>query len=244
MLEVIQATTRLLKLGAAIVRARWEARGLATTGDRALWQQRQARRMLAALDIRISVSGIIPADGMVVCNHLGYLDVLVIAAQGPMVFVAKSDVRSWPFVGPLLAAAGTILAQRGKPLTAGETGGQIRRALHHHRPVVLFPEGTSSDGMTVLPFKPTLLQAALDAGSTITPAAISYQADTGDIARDICYWGDALFPFHLAKLASLKNVTARLHFGYEAMVPADRKQAARMLHSEVSELLFGMNQPA
>lgn len=244
MVETIRAGVRLLKLGTAIARARWEARGLATSGERARWQQRQARRMLAALDIRISVSGTIPDDGMVVCNHLGYLDVLVIASQGPMVFVAKSDVRNWPLVGPLLGAAGTILAQRGKPLTAGKTGGQIRRALDHRRPVVLFPEGTSSDGANVLAFKPTLLQAALDGGSTITPAAISYHAETGDAAKDICYWGNAVFPLHLARLASLKNVTARLHFGYGAVVPEDRKQAAKMLHCKVSELLSGMKQPA
>lgn len=237
MFKYPRAALRLTRLLLAIARARWEARGLNTSDERAIWQQVQARRMLAALDIQVSVVGPLPSGGMVVSNHLGYLDILALAAQGPMVFVAKSDVRGWPLVGPLLEASGTILAERGRPLSAGKTGEEIQSALSAGRMVVLFPEGTSSDGSGVLPFKPTLLQAALESRSPITPAAICYDSPEGNPATDICYWGEAVFPIHLARLATLGGICARLRFAPPALISADRKAAARDLRDTVAGLL-------
>lgn len=193
--------------------------------------------MLAALEIEVSVTGCMPRDGLLVCNHLGYLDVLVIAAQGPVVFVAKSDVRGWPVIGKLLDLAGTILAERGRPLTARTTAGCVRTALEAGLTVVLFPEGTSSDGSSVLPFKPALLQAALDAGARVTPAAIAYQAVGGDAAREVCYWGEATFLPHLVRLAGLTKVEANLNIGTARSLPADRKTAAGRLHGDSAGLL-------
>ncbi len=226
-----------MRLALAILAARREGSRLGGIAERAAWQQRQAARMLAALDIKVHVTGRLPSEGLVVCNHLSYLDILAIAAQGSMVFVSKSDVRKWPAIGGLLECAGTILAERGRPLSASHTTGQIRRVLDAGVPVLLFPEGTSSDGAEVLPFKPTLLQAALDAGAPITPAAIRYVVDGGDAARDVCYWGDATFFPHLVRLVRLRKITAHLTFGEADELPADRKAAARSLHAAVSDLM-------
>ena len=234
--KLIRTTTRLMRLAFAILSARREGRNLETIPQRAVWQQRQACRMLAALDIETSVTGKLPVEGLVVCNHLGYLDILLIAAQGPVVFVAKSDVVKWPVIGGLLTCAGTILAERGRPLTSRKTSDEIRRVLDTGIPVVLFPEGTSSDGSEVLPFKPTLLQTALDADTPITPAAISYQAEGGNVADDVCYWGDATFFPHPIRLAGLKRVVGKLNFGEPARIPANRKEAANMLQAEVTRL--------
>lgn len=192
--------------------------------------------MLRALETRLTVSGAFPAEGLMVCNHLGYLDVLVIATLAPVVFVAKSDVARWPVIGRLLESAGTILADRNRRCSAAETSSEIRRAIESGLPVVLFPEGTSSDGSGILPFKPTLLQAALDTGSPVTPAAIFYQADGGDVAHDVCYWGDHTFFPHLVRLAHLRRIMAHLAFGEASELPADRKAAAVTLHASVSAL--------
>ena len=234
--KLIRTTARLTRLGLAILSAHREGRNLETITQRAEWQQRQARRMLAALEIETSVTGTLPGVGLVVCNHLSYLDILVIAAQGPAVFVAKSDVVKWPAIGGLLVRAGAILAERGRPLTSRKTSDEIRSVLDAGVPVVLFPEGTSSDGSEVLPFKPTLLQTALDADSPITPAAITYQADGGNAADDICYWGEATFFPHLIRLAGLRRVVGQLDFGEPARIPANRKEAAKMLQAEVTRL--------
>jgi 1-acyl-sn-glycerol-3-phosphate acyltransferase len=237
MTRLLRKTRRLAALAKAIHLARRESKASVDLSDRAIWQQRQARRMLAALEVRVSVSGAFPPAGLLVCNHLSYLDVLVLAAQGPAVFVAKSDVGKWPVIGSLLESAGTILAQRGRPMSTSTTASQIREILEARLPVILFPEGTSTDGSSVLPFKPTLLQTALDAGAAITPAAISYQTNNGNAATDICYHGDAVFFPHLIKLAGLENINASLVIGTARSLPEGRKLAACQLHADVSDLL-------
>jgi lyso-ornithine lipid O-acyltransferase len=173
---------RLIALAWAIALALIEKKPGPSIRERAVWQQKQARRMLNALGTEVHMQGKVPAHGLIVANHLSYLDILVIASQAPMVFVSKSDVRQWPVIGLLLKSAGTILAERNRPMSATTTAGQIREVFESDLPVVLFPEGTSSDGRTVLPFKPTLFQIALDCQTTITPAAIHYSAEKGDIA--------------------------------------------------------------
>lgn len=192
--------------------------------------------MLRALGTKVIVTGTFPADGLMVCNHLGYLDTIIIGAQAPLVFVAKSDVRKWPVIGLLLESAGTILADRSRRSSTAETSSEILRAMESGLPVVFFPEGTSSDGSSVLPFKPALLQIALDTRKPITPAAISYQATTGDLKNDVCYWGDHTFATHILRLAKIRHLTARLTIGEAPPLPADRKAAARALHAEVSGL--------
>lgn len=193
--------------------------------------------MLRALETKVIVSGTFPSEGLMVCNHLGYLDTIIIGAQRPLVFVAKSDTRNWPVIGLLIQSAGCILADRNRRSSAAETSSEILRAMESSLPVVLFPEGTSSDGSCVLPFKPTLLQIALDSRKPITPAAISYQAPTGDLKNDVCYWGDHTFATHIIRLAKIRNLTAHLTIGSAPLLPADRKTAAQILHTEVSYLI-------
>ncbi len=241
--RLLRKTRRLAALAKAIHLARRESKSSAALADRAIWQQRQARRMLAALEVRVSVSGTLPPSGLVVCNHLSYLDVLVLAAQGPVVFVAKSDVRAWPVIGNLLESAGTILARRGRPMSAGTTAGQIREVFAAGLPVVLFPEGTSTDGSSILPFKPTLLQTALDAGVPVTPAAISYHTDDGNPADDICYRGDAVFFPHIIRLAGLGSIDASLSIGTAGILPENRKIAASQLHADATALLARIRDP-
>ncbi len=233
---MFRATRRLIKLTWAIALALIEKQPGISLRERALWQQKQARRMLRALETESAVSGTLPQHGLVVCNHLSYLDVLVIAAQSPLVFVAKSDVRHWPVIGLLLKSAGTILAERGRPSSASTTAEGIRAVFESGLPVVLFPEGTSSDGRMVLPFKPTLFQIALDCRTTITPAAIHYTATKGDIAHDVCYWGDHTLVSHMIRLARVQELRASLRIGEPSALPANRKDAAKMLHQEVVQL--------
>lgn len=235
--EFIRAFRRLARLSRAILLARFGPTVASHPAARAEWQQLQAKRMLAALEIDIRVSGSMPQNGLLVCNHLSYVDVLLIASQGRVVFVAKSDVRKWPLIGKLLETSGTILAERGRPLTAPNTVTCIRSSLEKGMTVVLFPEGTSSDGSSVLPFKPALLQAALDVGAFVTPAAISYQVIGGNAAHDVCYWGDAVFLPHLIRLARLKEIKANLMIGTPSRFQDDRKEAATRLHGHTLDLL-------
>lgn len=114
---------------------------------------------------------------------------------------------------------------------------EIFSAMENGLPVVLFPEGTSSDGSRVLPFKPSLLQIALDSGRPITPAAISYMVSKGDVKHDVCYWGDHEFISHLFRLAKVRDLSARLLISDSPELPNDRKVAARILHGEIVDAL-------
>lgn len=233
---MIRAPFRLAALAFAVGRARLLANPEFSLAERASWQTKTATVLLAALGIRVKIIGNFPQSGMVVCNHLGYLDVLAIASCGPVVFVSKAEVRKWPVVGPLLAAAGTILAERGSPMSAAKTSAQIASALAKNVPVVLFPEGTSTDGAHVLPFKPALFQPAVELKCPITPAGIGYHAKQGNVKNDVCYRGDHTFFPHLFRLASARGVTANLTFGEAIGQIGDRKNAAKIFHAEVVRL--------
>lgn len=228
---------RLVRFFFVLLRARCKREGGATPFLRAQWQQYYCREMLKTLDIRRVIDGSLPESGLIVANHLGYLDVLVIAAEAPVCFVAKADIKAWPFIGPLLRKAGTIFVDRDRPFKTAATRDRIAETLAMGIPVVLFPEGTSSDGSTVLPFRPMLLQPALQSGHPITPLGIAYDVLNGDPKSQVAYWGDATFFPHLIRLAGLEGVTARVRVAAASALPSDRKLAARSLHEATSALL-------
>ncbi len=235
--EIPRATRRLLRLSGAIRVAGREARSLDSARARALWQQRHAVAMLDAMEVEVEVRGTRPSEGLVVSNHLGYLDILVIASQFPCVFVSKSEVRSWPFIGNLLSAAGTILTDRNRRQSARRTAVEIRETLELGLPVVVFPEGTSSDGSQVLPFRSSLLDSSSESAWPSHPMAISYRGSGGNPGRDVCYWGDASFLPHLVNLARIHPLKATLAIGSPEAEKLPRKIAATLLRNEVIRLL-------
>ena len=101
----------------------------------------------------VSASGPLPASGLIVSNHLSYLDILFYASLMPCIFVSKSEVLSWPLFGILARCGGTIFVERSRAHGVDEPARRIAAALTLGIPVVLFPEGTSTDGRTVLPFR-------------------------------------------------------------------------------------------
>jgi len=224
-------------LAKVIILDQRSGRALKTREERAAWQQWIAKRMLGALDITVKQNGIFPKKGLMVSNHLGYLDVIAIASLGHAVFVSKSDVINWPLIGILLKHTGTILTYRNQPLKAAETTKNIDEVLKHHLPVVLFPEGTSTDGNELLPFRAPLFQPAHSAETDIVPVGIRYTTKTGSPAKDVCYWGDDTFFPHLTKLATLREITAHIHIGESEQPRGNRKESAAHFHKRVKELI-------
>ncbi len=234
--ETLRAARRLLGIAKVIRRARREASNLDSALNRARWQQRHAAAILRTLEVDVKVSGAWPRTGMIVANHLGYLDVIVIAAQLPCVFVSKSEVRDWPVIGALLQAAGAILTDRTDRRSVAGTNAAILRTLEQGLPVVLFPEGTSSDGSRVLPFRSSLLESAADPRWQVHPLAISYQGSGGEPGRDLSYWGNATFLPHLIRLAGIRPISATLSLGEHPIVGTPRKLASTLLEEEVRGL--------
>src|SRR5882672_10787489 len=139
---------------------------------RAAWLNLCCRRHLKIFGYVGTISGEIPKSGLLVSNHLSYLDILVICANAPSVFVSKADVRRWPLFGWLAALAGTVSIERERRSHVGAVNQEIQSALDEGILVVIFPEGTSSDGETVRPFRSSLLEPALRGGHPIATACI------------------------------------------------------------------------
>jgi 1-acyl-sn-glycerol-3-phosphate acyltransferase len=203
---------------------------------RAVWLHRWSRVLLRRWDVSIESRGTMPTSGLVVSNHLSYLDVLVFSARGPCIFVSKAEVKGWPLFGILARMAGTIFVDRKRARSAPQSNGEIEAVLREKIAVVLFPEGTSSDGSTVIPFRSPLFEAALQIDEPITPASIRYEADGGCVARDVCYWADMTFGPHLLRLLSLKSVAAFVRFGQRIHARGNRKVLARLAREAVVEL--------
>src|SRR5579863_2172798 len=125
--------------------------------------------------IHIRVLGTPPATAaLLLANHSSWLDIVIFSAVTPLSFVAKSEVGSWPFFGTLARLQRTVFVTRARRSETGATRDAIRERLLKGDMLVLFPEGTSSDGNRVLPFKSALLGAA-DAGAiTVQPVSTAY----------------------------------------------------------------------
>jgi 1-acyl-sn-glycerol-3-phosphate acyltransferase len=203
---------------------------------RAFWAQWISRKFLRLIKCSVRVFGERPPQGLIVCNHLGYLDILVIFSACPAAFVSKDEVRRWPFFGLLAKMAGTIFVERARRTAVSAPLKSIAHALKSGLPVVIFPEGTSSDGSSVLPFRSSLLEAALLAEVPIIPAAIGYQIEEGSVTDEICYWRDMSFGSHFWNLLGKRSLTASLRFGSPQAPLPGRKEHARALRLDVLQL--------
>ena len=211
------------------------ARGRVDAGQRALWLQATCRDVLRSVSVTYRVTGTPATSGLVVSNHLSYLDIVVYSAAMPCVFVAKAEVRHWAYFGAAARASGTVFLDRGSRAAAAAASQEIGERLRHPVPVLLFPEGTSTDGGEVLKFHPALFQPAMDAGAPVTAAAIRYRTDGGAAERDVCWFDEVEFLPHLWKLLDIAPFTAAIEFG-AGEVYADRRIAAASTHEAIAAM--------
>ena len=174
-----------------------------------------------------------PSSGLLVSNHLSYLDIIVLSSIQPCVFVAKGDVARWPLFGWLARAAGTIFVDRERRFSSPKAVNAISDAIADGLVVVIFPEGTSSDGLTVLPFKSALLESAVQLRAPIAAASIDYALDAGSVADEICYWRDMILVPHLLNLLFKREIHANYSFSLAKIRVGNRKRIARELHNEI-----------
>jgi 1-acyl-sn-glycerol-3-phosphate acyltransferase len=178
--------------------------------------------------------------GLIVTNHISWLDVFVLNAVVPMRFVAKSEVRRWPVIGWLCARAQTIFLERGKARSAARINVQMVSLLQGGECLAIFPEGTTTDGSQVAHFHSSLLQPAIDAGALVHPVAIRYQDSDGMHSIAAAYIDELSFG------ASMWNIltTPELHVRLIA-TPAldaqhmDRRNLTRMSHERIATALHG-----
>ena len=178
-----------------------------------------------------------PAAGALVANHASWLDVLALNAGGPVVFVAKAEVAGWPGIGLLARATGTVFVERRRA-EAGRQREALRDRLRSRQVLVVFPEGTSTDGRRVLPFRSTILAAFAEAPHLrVQPATVLWHAPPGERADLHGWWGEMGFGAHLLTIlaAPRGGAVEIVHHPSVAVADApDRKRLAATLHQAVA----------
>jgi 1-acyl-sn-glycerol-3-phosphate acyltransferase len=194
------------------------------------------RQLLGVLRVRVRCSGAPPApDGLVVANHVSWLDIAVIASLLPGRFVAKSEVRDWPLIGALAAAAGSYFIRRGSNATQ-KLSDRMEQRLRAGGRIVLFPEGTTTAGDSVRRFHPRLFAAAANTSATIQPLALRYgRAPDG---RNVApFVGDDAFLPHLLQLLGLPGLDVQVVLAPAFTANEERGALARKARAAVTEAL-------
>ena len=211
------------------------------------------RFMLALLSVRVAVTGPSPENGrkkgtLLVCNHVSWFDVALIGAILPVSFMAKSEVKKWPFFGQLAWLNNALFIKRRIGRHTLQESRALAARLARGDMVVLFAEGTSSDGMRVLPFKPSFLSVLEDNHAFSVQAMSLAYTRRHDMAlgrrQRMAYgWiGDMTLLPHFLTLFAGPPLTVELLFHEPIAKPnaVNRKALARILHAQVSEGLQAM----
>jgi lyso-ornithine lipid O-acyltransferase len=211
--------------------------GPRTLERRAYWVQQTSQKMLKSLGIGYKVEGHVPDRGLVVSNHLSYIDILVLSAAMPCFFVAKIEIGGWPFFGEAARCGGTIFVDRSSLASAQSVAEQMteRLQLPIPIPVLLFPEGTSTDGSEVIRFHSRLIDPATSLRVPITTAAVRYIVADGTPEIELCWYGDETFVNHLWKVLGVGGFEADLRFG-SSRVYTDRRIAADETRAEITAM--------
>lgn len=221
-----------------------------------LWH-RLATRLLG---LRVRVHGEIARERplLIAANHISWTDIMVLGSLADVHFIAKSEVAGWPVLGTFSRLQRSVYVERERPRKAGEQAGAIATRLTDGAPMVLFAEGTTSDGNKMLPFKSTLFAAAQMAlrenGGTVTiqPVAIAYTRlhgmAMGRRERVHAAWiGDQPLLPHLRMLLREGAIDLEVHFGapIEFAAGGDRKRIAREVESRVRAMMAAaLRQPS
>lgn len=173
--------------------------------------------MRTILNIKVTVDGdeghLERGGYVIIANHMSYVDGIVLGSIFPIVFVSKKEVRSWPVVGLWNILCGTIFIDRQHKQEVGVMVDRMAAKLKQEANILLFPEGTSTNGERLLPFQTVPLAAPLRSRSIIVPTTLAYKSiDDRPVSaanRDLVYWyGDMDFVSHFWKLLALRSVEA------------------------------------
>jgi len=197
-----------------------------------------ARSIAFLINMNINRVGNPPSPPFfLVSNHLSYIDIVPLFYTLKCTFIAKKDVESWPVVGFMVRNLGIIFIDRSKKTDVKRVNRLISESLNSQQGIILFPEGTTSPGKEVLPFRPSLLEHPAASEIEVHYSTITYTTSASDLpaTQSVCWWGDISFPSHVYKLAGNKRIECTIEFGEETIQESDRKQLADMLHDKVSE---------
>ena len=191
--------------------------------------------------LKVSSSASAGGHALMVSNHISWLDIFVINSLEPCRFVAKSDIRGWPLVGWLCAKTGTIFISRGRPRDVRAIYQGLVASIKAGDRIAFFPEGTTAEQGTLLPFHPNLFEAAIDAGVPVQPYALRYLDDAGGLHPAANFIGDTTIVesiLAILKTRGPRPLAAELTvLAPMASVGAHRRDLSSAVRTEIEQAL-------
>ena len=238
------STLRLLRVGLHLLSGGIQTATVFPFADKALrdkLKRHWSRRLLQLLLIELAppgdgIRGI--KNGLLVANHISFIDIFAINAVLPSGFVAKSDVAGWPLIGWLSQRNDTVFIERGKPRAAQLTRQRILEVLKSGRRLAVFPEGTTTAGNQVLPFHGALFQGAIDAAAPVHCLAIEYFDACGQRCDAAAYIGDLSLVDCLRNIVACGGMQVRITLATSFPPPLpDRRHLAHSAHQAVAAVV-------
>lgn len=212
------------------------------------------RLLCRLLGVKVEVFGRVPQHGplLIVSNHVSWLDIVVLSAIAPVSFVAKKEVAGWPLFGSLARLQRTVFVDRDRRHATGTSRDEMRERLAAGDIIVLFAEGTSGDGRTVLPFKTSFFGAAEMPGVLVQPVTLAYRGHrnlpmTRRLLPSYAWYGDMELAPHLVGAVSAGpiEVAAVCHPPLSLTGEVNRKALARHAEDQVRRgLVLALHDPA
>lgn len=201
--------------------------------------RRWSKQLLGICGIRLVIrqapGASAPTHALIVANHVSWLDIFVVNAMQPCRFVAKSDIRNWPFIGWLCAKTGTIFISRGKASDVRRIFKGLVESIEAGERVAFFPEGTTAGQGKLLPFHANLFEAALDARVAVQPYAIRYLDAQGQYHPAADFIGETTIVESILAILKARTMTAELvQLPLVQTENAHRRDLALMVHRAVA----------
>ena len=203
--------------------------------------RRWSRKLLAIVRVRLrcrGLSGKLPERCLLVLNHVSWIDIFLLDALHPAVFVAKAEIARWPLFGTIARGIGTVFIERGSRRSAQRTNRHIAEVLASGSPVACFPEGSTSYGHAVGRFHGALFQPAIDSDATVVPVVLRYVDSDGKLSVASAYVGEHSLLRSVWTLLAERSLIAELRF-----LPAvhangrDRRSFARQVQDDIARAL-------
>jgi 1-acyl-sn-glycerol-3-phosphate acyltransferase len=224
--------------GLAIILLRFPSYGAATRHARIQWW---SAKLLRVMGIALEVQGTTPHAGakLLVANHVSWLDIAALHAVLPEArFVSKADVKHWPLVGTLVAGAGTLFIERESKRDALRVVHQMADALKAGDSVAVFPEGTTGDGRTLLPFHANLLQPAVSTGVPVQPVLLRFFDPAHEVSPIAEFLGDTTLAQSLWRMVCARGLGVEVRvLSAQATAHADRRALAAHLRETIAQAL-------
>ncbi|MFY0684386.1 MAG: 1-acyl-sn-glycerol-3-phosphate acyltransferase [Balneola sp.] len=190
------------------------------------------------IGLTITVKGDAPKPPyFLISNHLSYIDIFLLISCTPSVFIAKSEVLSWPLFGFMSKTVGMLFIDRNKKKDVKRVNKLISERISDTQGILLFPEGTTSKGSSILPFKASLLAYPAEVGIPVHYVTIHYSTSESEphASESVCWWRDETFIAHFIELLKLKSISGTLYFGDKPVTNSNRKELAKDLHERVTK---------